>query len=239
MIARIACLLLLFAATPASAQEPEGPITIPGARRREPPPPPGPPPLQVFISPAGEPFRAEPEAPYPVTAWYSRADADHDGRLTRAEFVADALTFFDQLDTDRDKIVDGFENARYEREIAPEITGVSPAPGRPAKWTFFAARRREGDTGVEQAPAPPRQRGVRPPPRRQGAAQYALLNEPHPIRGADADLDQRVTRGEAEAAAHRRFNLLDQDGDGRLALADLPRTADQVAHEGSPDARRK
>ena len=241
MIVRVACLFLLFAATPALAQEPDGPISIPGGGPREPPPPPGPPPLQLFISPAGEPFRAEPDTPYPVAAWFSRADADHDGQLTRAEFTADALGFFDQLDSDRNQIVDGFENARYEREVAPEILGIMPAPNSGPKGPWFSVRPRGGgQRGAEPESAPlPRQRGAPPPARRQGAAQYALLNEPHPVRGADADLDQRVSRLEAETAARRRFALLDQDGDRHLLLADLPRTAAQVAFEPPPEGDRR
>lgn len=237
MIARVACLLLLLAASPTLAREPDGPISIPGGGPREPPPPPGPPPLQVFISPAGEPFRAEPGAPYPVAAWFARADADHDGRLTREEFVADALGFFDQLDTDRDRVVDGFENARYEREVAPEITGLRWAPASGGMGPLLNVRPRAG--GEDLGPAPPRGRSAPPPARRQGAAQFGLLNEPHPVRGADADLDQRVSRAEAEAAARRRFMLLDGDGDGVLRLADLPKTAAQIQLEPPPERDRR
>lgn len=242
MLARTVCLLLLFAATPALAQDPGEPISIPGGGPVEPPPPPGPPPLQVFISPAGEPFRAEPGAPYPVAAWFSRADADHDGQLTRAEFTADAMSFFEQLDVDKDQIVDGFENVRYEREVTPEILGIARAPAmNTGMGPLFTVRPRGGnDRGADAPDGPPRPRIGGPPSiRRQGAAQYALLNEPHPVRGADADLDQRVSRAEAQAAARRRFALLDQDGNGFLILADLPKTAAQVMLEPPPERDRR
>lgn len=240
MFARAVCLLLLFAAAPATAQDSGAPISIPGGGPVAPPPPPGPPPLQVFISPAGEPFRAEPGQPYPVALWFSRADADHDGVLSRAEFVADSMAFFDTIDTNKDRIVDGFETADYERDVAPEITGLMPrrpqrADGGPAPRDFPPSR-------AEQVMGPPsflHPRGTPTPVRRQGAAQYGLLNEPQPVRGADADLDQRVSRAEAEAAAGRRFALLDRDGDGKLALADLPETPAQAMAGGPPEAGRR
>lgn len=241
MIVRAACLSLALAAAPAMAQSYDPPISIPGGGPPEAPPPHGPPPRQIFVSPAGEPFRAEMDQPYPVAAWFSRADADHDGVLTRAEFTADSLAFFDTLDTDGDRVVDGFENADYERDVAPEITGIASNHERPegtAERLALPPSRTEQMMGRPSF-LHPRGRPMTAP--RQGAAQFALINEPHPVRGADADLDQRVSRAEAEAAAHRRFALLDKDGDGRLALVELPATPAQRRAAGPEDdgGRRK
>jgi hypothetical protein len=63
--------------------------------------------------------------------------------------------------------------------------------------------------------------------RRQGAAVYGLINEPHPIRGADADFSLGVSRAEWLAAADRRFALLDADHDGAITLAELKPTPAQ------------
>jgi hypothetical protein len=77
-------------------------------------------------------------------------------------------------------------------------------------------------------------------PRRQGAAQYSVINEPHPVRGADSDLDHKVTLAEAEAAARMRFALLDTDSDGRLAAVDLGKTPAQAMADAPPrDGGRK
>lgn len=234
MIVRAACLSFVLATAPALAQSYDPPISIPGGGPPEAPPPPGPPPRQVFVSPAGEPFRAEMDQPYPVAAWFNRADGDQDGVLTQAEFTTDSLAFFDTLDTDKDRVVDGFENADYERDIAPEITGIASNREPPAG---MAERLALPPSRAEMMGPPsflhPRGRPMTAP--RQGAAQFALINEPHPVRGADADLDQRVSRAEAEAAARRRFALLDRDGDGRLALADLPATPAQRRAASRPD----
>lgn len=251
MIARAACLLLVFTAAPAmaqssetpiSAQSPEPPvsaqpyeppISIPGGGPPEAPPPPGPPPQQIFVSPAGEPFRADLDQPYPVAAWFNRADADHDGALTPAEFSADSLAFFVTLDTDKDGVVDGFENADYEREIAPEISGIAFNPERPSLLGGPSLPPTRADMMGPPSFLHPRGTPLSPP--RQGAAQFSLINEPHPVRGADADLDQKVSRAEAEAAAQRRFTFLDKDGDGRLVLGELPRTPAQLRPAGPPD----
>ncbi|MDP1631511.1 MAG: hypothetical protein Q8L66_08845 [Caulobacter sp.] len=221
MIARLACLIVVLAAAPAAAQSPDGPILIPGAGWAAPAGPPPPPRRQVFISPAGEPFRAEPGAAYPAAIWFARADADHDGALTLAEFTADALAFFDTLDTDKDQVVDGFESSHYELEIAPEIAETPrTARGSGERRGLFGGSRRD-----------------RPIPR-EGAGVYGLLNEPHPVRGADSNLDQRVSRAEAEAAARQRFQLLDANQTGRLTLADLPKTPAQNRLAGPSEGRR-
>ncbi|MDR3509896.1 MAG: EF-hand domain-containing protein, partial [Caulobacteraceae bacterium] len=86
----------------------------------------GPPPARasLFISPACEPFRAGPGEPYPSAAWFAQADANHDGRLTRAEVRADAEAFFRRLDVNQDGVIDSFEVTEYEQRIVPEILGA-------------------------------------------------------------------------------------------------------------------
>ncbi|WP_419251669.1 hypothetical protein ACN2C6_09960 [Caulobacter sp. ErkDOM-YI] len=175
---------------------------------------------QLFISPAGEPFRAPAEAPYPVAAWFSAGDANHDGALSRDEFVADAGRFFTVLDTDKDGVIDGFEVSAYERNIAPEILqGVNIPPG--------------GGRGGRGGPpgggdGPPRKRGGLVGGALQGAAPYALLAEPQPVMGADADFNRRISRDEAVKAAKSRFALLDADKDALLRVEELPATPVQA-----------
>ena len=211
---------------------------------------------QLFISPAGEPFRAEPGAPYPVAAWFAGADADHDGALTRDEFVADSLRFFDRLDNDHNGVIDGFEVSAYETQVAPEILqgfqgdgggrgeGGPPGGGRrggrggppggggggpPGGGIGFAGQ----DDGPSDGGEVRRKRGGSPMGGMlQGATPYSLLAEPEPVMASDGDFDRRITRAEATKAAKARFALLDTDGDGRLLLADLPRTPLQARLEG-------
>ena len=92
-------------------------------------------PARVFISPSGEPFRPNAAAPDGFEAWFARVDANHDGRIDRAEFHDDAAQFFKQLDTNGDGVIDGFEVAAYERTVAPEldISGQGFARGGSSK----------------------------------------------------------------------------------------------------------
>lgn len=173
---------------------------------------------QLFISPAGQPFRAPAGQPYPVAVWFAQADANHDGRLTRDEFRADADLWFKALDVDGDGQVSMPEVTRWEEELVPEITrsglGMRGASGRPT-----AAKRNTLDT------------------RLQGAAAYSLINEPHPIRGADSDFSFGVSRAEWRVASDRRFALLDVDGDGALLLTDLKATPAQTMAAMRPGKR--
>lgn len=178
---------------------------------------PGRPRPQLFISPAGEPFRAPVEAPYPVAVWFSAADANRDGALSRDEFVADAGRFFTVLDTDKDGVIDGFEVSAYERNIAPEILqGVNMPLG--------GGRGGRGGPPGGGGDGPPRKRGGLVGGALQGAAPYALLAEPQPVMGADADFNRRISREEAVKAAKSRFALLDVDKDALLRGEELPAT---------------
>jgi hypothetical protein len=206
--------------------------------------PPRQPRRSLFISPAGEPFRAEPGAPYPVAVWFAGADADHDGALTRDEFVADALRFFDRIDGDHNGVIDGFEVSTYETQVAPEILqgfqGGGEGPGLrgrggPRGQGGPGGGRRGGGGGGKRGGGGPMGGML------QGAAPYSLLAEPQPVMASDGDFDRRITRAEATKAAKARFALLDTDGDGRLRLADLPQTPVQARLEGpraSPPAQR-
>jgi Ca2+-binding EF-hand superfamily protein len=180
---------------------------------------------QLFISPMGEPFRADFGRPYPVDAWFEQADQGHKGYLTREDFKADAARFFKRLDANGDGIIDGFEVGDYETKIAPEIL--------PQVQDQLAAQDVMTDNelkkkGVRRRPDPGgdvrEERGGKLTDAMTGAAQYGFLAEPEPVRGADAKLDYHITRDEWMAAALRRFDELDKAHDGKLTLAELPHT---------------
>lgn len=204
-------------------------------------PPAGPPPDggfgpgRLFISPAGEPFRGSDG----LRRWFEAADTDHDGALTLAEFRADFMRFFKVLDADGDGRVDGVENQAYETRIAPEITRLGladegdgprasdrggPPGGGPGGGGLGRMSRGEGSGGFGG--------GRRPGggARLEGAARFSLLNIPQPVRGADADLDWKVSAAEWARAAGQRFALLDADGDGRLTLDTLPALPGRGGH---------
>ena len=167
-------------------------------------------PFPFFIAPSGQPFRAGPNRAPPVEQWFAQADADHDGAITREEFIADSQHLFDFLDADHDGMINGPENTRYETRVAPEISVGGP----------------------EAFPVPPRSVDGTPTPRGraprplEGAARFSFFNEPQPIRVADTNLDWQVSTAEWTAASQRRFATLDTSHDGRIPLAELPPAPD-------------
>lgn len=182
------------------------------AKPKLPPCPPKQP--QLFISLMGEPFRAGPDDAYPVALWFARADADADGRLTRAEFVADAERFYRTLDVDADGEITPEEVIRYERDIAPEIRLYSRGP-RPGDAPRAKKRKRSKDAPAYGQPI--------------GAGRWGLLNTPQPVISADADFNRGITLDEFRAAASERFTAIDTTKSGALTLAGLPLTPAQVA----------
>src|SRR5476649_1683874 len=110
--------------------------------------------INVFISPSGEPFRGGPHDPYPVDVWFARADANHDGALSEAEFVADAVSFFHKLDLNGDGLVDGAELSAYEQNTAPEIlprvVGLTARDMTPMPATNEAEREEQARARGEQ-----------------------------------------------------------------------------------------
>lgn len=165
----------------------------------------------LFVSPMGEPFRSA-EGATPIQVWFATADADDDGKLSRAEFAAHAQAFFTgALDANHDGRATSVESTALYRTQAPEVLSTRTAP--------LPSRRppNSGMAGVGHAPERER------PLERSGAALYGLLDAVEPVMSCDADLSRLVTSQEFDACALRRFALLDTDGDGFFALADSER----------------
>ncbi len=192
----------------AAAQGPDGAFMVPGQS------------LNIFISPSGQPFRAKAGEPYPVAAWFAQADTDHDGKISQAEFEADAMKFFAMVDVNHDGFLTSPENTRYETQIAPEITHTDPRIAQPHNY------RDEDNTDPTGDPTRGRyQVSI------QGASQYALLDDPQPMRSPDSNFDFRVSQAEWLARTDKRFTQLDANDDGFLTLDELPKTPAQAAME--------
>lgn len=172
-------------------------------------------PWAPFISPMGEPFRANPTGEAPIARWFGQADRNRDGMISPDELQADADRFFKRLDDNGDGQIDPEEIVIYEWEIAPEIQVNS-------EWR---RTRGEATAGSPQRDGDGKRRDDEHDGYRvdglQGAARYGLLNIPQPVASADADFNRLITLGEFRQAALHRFKLLDGNQLGRLTLAEL------------------
>jgi Ca2+-binding EF-hand superfamily protein len=158
-----------------------------------------------FISPAGEPFHS-PDRLSGAEHWFASADANHDGRLSYAEYRADAMRFFDRLDSDKSGQIEPNEIERYETVIAPEIRVESTVP------EYIPS---SGDSGSDQK-SPPY-------PTRLGAGRYSYIDIAEPIVSMDTNLDRGISRLEFERAIKSRFIVLDANGDGAITRDELPK----------------
>lgn len=201
----------------------------------------------MFISPCGEPFRAHPGDPYPSVAWFAQADANHDGRLDQAEFVADAMRFFARLDQDSDGVIDALELRAYEHQMVPEILGGRGGPGdfgaviQPPHLILAQAGGGGGGGGhggggrhgggAPEGSAPHAQGGM------NGAAPYNFLAEPEPVAASDLSFAGWIKRSDFKRRAEQRFEALDPDQRGYLVLAELPETQAQKMMGRRPSPR--
>ena len=216
----------------------------------------------LFISPVGEPFRAGPGVSDPQRAWFDGADADRDGRVTRAEFAADAMRFFAMLDRGHDGEIDPADIDYYENTLAPEIRtgggrpsgsgarggeghrggGMRGGGGGMGSGGMGGGRRHGSDGGGSDAG----QRSESANTGRQGAARFGYFDYPEPITVMDRNFNRGIDRDEMATAAADRFRVLDRNSDGVLERGELPRTPAAAAgmgpeggHRSPPPARRE
>lgn len=194
--------------------------------------PPQGPAANVFISPAGKPFRAKEGASYPVADWFKQTDKNGDGKIDKVEFVADAEAFFKLLDRNADGVLSPLEVAVYEQRIAPEILGYrvdvsSDAAARPLHrayvWRAQVDQPGPIDPGGSGSDLPPRsphaldESGA-------GASPFGFFDEPEPLMAADFRFRGVVAKADFLKLAEIHFATLDGQNLGYLTLASLPET---------------
>jgi len=204
----------------------------------------------MFISPCGEPFRAQPGAPYPVVDWFNQADANHDGKLDKDEFRADADRFFKQLDINGDGALSRSEILIYERKWVPEILGGNVTVGQyggARLWLAqFAGAGPGGAAGGMSQPINPQgDKPIQTKPKAPGldesgagASPYSFFDEPEPIMTADFNVNGLILRDNFLKVADMHFDSLDSDQKGYLTLKSLPQTAVERLLDRSHGKRR-
>jgi len=191
----------------------------------------------LFVSPMGEPFRANASGARGVDLWFTEADTNYDTSISHDEFIANANAFFPHVDANQDGALTSMEDTTYWQRTAPEVVN-GDAGGEPIGNTMDPPtqhRRSSGDVNMVtssdvniQGP----HRG-RPAERPVGAQAYGLLGDAEPIMSCDANFDRRVTLTEFDACAERRFAMLDLNHDGFITpdeISQFRRTGGDVIH---------
>ncbi len=195
---------------------------------------------QLFVSPMGEPFRSMLKPGAAQALWFDGADRDGDGRITLAEFQADATRFFAVLDRGKDGEIDPGDLEFYENVLVPEIRvaggGREPAAGgRPPRGGRGGGRGSGGGQGMQfgnGGDGDKKTSGTRVR-ERLGAARYGFFDLPEPVISADLNGNRGIDAAEFARAAATRFAALDRNHDGALTRGELPRAGAETWRNGS------
>jgi len=180
----------------------------------------------LFISPMGETFRGNADHTG-LELWFAEADANHDGRISLGEFIANAQAIFARIDANGDEAVTSLEATAYWRANAPEVLNRAAEFETPVEADQPSSRQDHSDPDLDGGPRyddnvehrlDGANHGEFAPPRGEGAQRYGLLGDAEPIMSCDANLDGRVTKTEFEQCAQRRFVALDANHDGFFTL---------------------
>jgi Ca2+-binding EF-hand superfamily protein len=163
----------------------------------------GPPPMPV--SPNGEPLlgheRGAAGCEAAQAAWLAAVDANRDGVVDRAEFLADAQRWFATMDENKDGTITPDELTTLRLRLMP-----------PEQRAIESRAENERERARER-------RGLR-----SSASRSSGSDRPDPVMSADVNLDNRVSHEEYQAQAARTFASLDRNRDGHLSRDEVVAT---------------
>ena len=167
----------------------------------------------MLYSPNGEPLNGgplgRPTCQEALSGWFDEVDLNHDGVISRAEFMADARTQLNHMDIDQNGYLVSEELERYRLPYRQQ---------EPVR--AVAASDQSSDAG--QAGGSRRHgRGLGGGYSSGGSGLPGATDEADPVMSADTNNDFRVTPAEFMAQAAVKFAALGQAHAGRLTREDV------------------
>jgi len=174
----------------------------------------------IFLSPMGQPFVGDDG----MQAWITAADTDHDGKVSLAEFQADASAFFAHVDANQDQSVTSVESTALLQREAPQVLSrdyvgppIDPHQGPTGRQHHASDDRPDNPSSsgslIWNHPGP-----AGPSRQLSGAARFGLFDVGDSVMSCDTDFSRRVTATEFSTCAARRFAELDADHDGSITI---------------------
>jgi len=177
------------------------------------------PPRPVF-SPNGEPLVG---SQWPTACsdametWFDRVDTDHDGRLTMAEWEADAVRQFKAMDLRHDGKLTAAGLSTYRQSVMGSRYASISTPEAGARRR---ARDDDDSGGYSGESRRRRDDSAMPAPDAKGTMP---ADQPDPVMSADTDLDGSVTLEEFLVLVRQNFADLDRDRTGSIDKSDVRR----------------
>ena len=166
--------------------------------------------VRMIYSPNGEPLNGgplgHPECKDTMAAWFTRVDTDHDGNVSRDEFMSNARVQFPRMDIDHNGYLLSEELERFRkpyRDYATETKGSQKDGGgkMDSKENLHRRHREKSeDSDSSSSHSHDGSSGI----------------QADPVMSADTNNDFQVTPAEYTAQAQKIFNQADADHNGLL-----------------------
>jgi hypothetical protein len=175
-------------------------------------------PTSMIYSPNGEPLNGgrlgRPTCLQAMSTWFARVDTDHVGRLSHAEFMADATAQFARMDIDHNGYLLPEELERYRLPYRQDASPSNSGPYQTAESDNSGGHRhgRHGSGSGNNS---------------QSNGSSGSSVELDPVMSADVHNTFRVTPEDFLAQAERNFVELDINHDGSISLDELQKTCEQ------------
>ena len=160
---------------------------------------------RMLYSPNGEPLNGgnlgRPTCAVALSGWFDRVDSNHDGTISREEFITDAQAQFQRMDTDHNNYLVSEEIERFRQPYRQQVS-VESAPAKPHAPSQEGGRHGHTKGGHKEE---------------DHEQDDAGDNTADPVMSADTNLDFKVTQDEFIAYSQKQFLTLNATHDGKLS----------------------